>query len=80
MFKLIMKREDFSGSALVVYSPQMVMISEIKDKGSKITFTAVDFGKYTTPRRNQKSDKKSVQNISLIWYQLSDENRISSRL
>ena len=42
MFKLIMKREDFSGSALVVYSPQMVMISEIKDKGSKITFTAVD--------------------------------------
>ena len=66
MFKLIMKIEDFSGSALVVYSPQMVMISEIKDKGSKIAFTAVDFGKKTTPRRNQKSDKKSVQNISLI--------------
>ena len=66
MFKLIMKREDFSGSALVVSSPQMVMISEIKDKGSKITFTAVGFGKYTTLRRNQKSDKKSVQNISLI--------------
>ena len=75
-----MKREDFSGSALVVYSPQMVMISEIKDKGSKIIFTAVDFGKYTTPRTNQKSDKKSVQNISLIWYQLSEENRISSSL
>ena len=50
MFKLIMKREDFSGSALVVYSPQMVMISEIKVKGSKITFTAVDFGKYTTQK------------------------------